>query len=66
LEELGGSTSISLDDRDWVWFSSVHSFVGTVVKNPPARAGDTGDVSLIPGLGKSSGEEMAAHSSILT
>ena len=66
VEEIGGSTSISLDDRDLVWFSSVHSFVGTVVKSLPARAGDAGDVGLIPGLGKSSGEEMATHSSILT
>ena len=28
---------------------------GTVVKNPPANAGDTGDVGLIPGLGRSLG-----------
>ena len=26
-----------------------------MVKNPPANAGDTGDVSLIPGLGRSPG-----------
>ena len=26
-----------------------------VVKNPPANAGDTGDVGLIPGLGRSPG-----------
>ena len=26
--------------------------VSLVVKNPPANAGDTGDVSLIPGLGR--------------
>ena len=39
---------------------------GTVVKNPPANAGDVGDVSLIPGLGRSLEEEMTAHSSILT
>ena len=30
---------------------------GSVVKNPPANAGDTGDVGLIPGSGKSPGEE---------
>ena len=30
---------------------------GTVVKNPPANAGDTRDVSSIPGLGGSPGEE---------
>ena len=28
---------------------------GTVVKNPPANAGDTRDVSSIPGLGRSLG-----------
>ena len=26
---------------------------GTVVKNPPANAGDTGDTGSIPGLGRS-------------
>ena len=25
---------------------------GTVVKNPPANAGDAGDLGLIPGLGR--------------
>ena len=29
---------------------------GSVVKNPPANAGDTGDTGLIPGLGISPGE----------
>ena len=29
---------------------------GAVVKNLPANAGDTGDVGLIPGLGRSPGE----------
>ena len=29
---------------------------GPVVKNPPANAGDTGDVGSIPGLGRSPGE----------
>ena len=28
-----------------------------VVKNPPANAGDTGDVGLIPGLGRCPGGE---------
>ena len=28
---------------------------GSVVKNPPARAGDTGDVGWIPGSGRSPG-----------
>ena len=29
---------------------------GTVLKNPPAHVGDTGDVGFIPGLGRSVGE----------
>ena len=40
----------------------------SVVKNPPANAGDAGDTGSIPGLGRSLGwleEEMATHSSIL-
>ena len=37
-----------------------------MVKNLPADAGDTGDLSLIPGSGRSSEEEIATHSSILT
>ena len=28
---------------------------GSVVKNPPANAGDSGDMGLIPGLGRSPG-----------
>ena len=28
---------------------------GSVVMNPPANAGDTGDVGMIPGLGRSPG-----------
>ena len=36
-----------------------------MVKNPPANAEDTGDVGLVPGLGRSLKEEMAAHSSVL-
>ena len=31
------------------------SLVALVVKNPPANAGDIGDMGLIPGLGKSPG-----------
>ena len=38
---------------------------GSVVKNPPANVGETRDSSSIPGLGRSSGEEMATHFSIL-
>ena len=38
---------------------------GSVVKNPPAKAGDERDESSIPGLGRSPGGGMATHSSIL-
>ena len=38
---------------------------GSVVKNVPANAGDTGDVGSIPGSGRSLEEEMATHASIL-
>ena len=36
-----------------------------VVKNPPAKAGDTSDVGLIPGSGHPLEKEMKTHSSIL-
>ena len=36
-----------------------------MVKNPPANAGDTRNVGLIPGLGGYLEEGMATHSSIL-
>ena len=36
-----------------------------MVKNLPASAGDLRDASLIPTLGRSPGEGMATHSSIL-
>ena len=36
-----------------------------LVKNPPANAEYTRDMGLIPGLGRSLEEEVAAHSSIL-
>ena len=36
-----------------------------MIKYPSANAGDTGDVSSIPGLGRSLEEEVTTHSSIL-
>ena len=38
---------------------------GSVVKDPPASAGDAEDWGLIPGSGRSLEEDMATHSSIL-
>ena len=44
----------------WLFLIACGDFPsGSVVKNPPAKAGDTGDLSSIPG------SEMATHSSIL-
>ena len=37
---------------------------GTLVKNPPANAGDAGDTGSIPGSGSSPGGGNATHSSI--
>ena len=39
--------------------------VCSVVKESACNVGDTGNTGLIPGLGRSPGEEMATHSSIL-
>ena len=50
-------------------FTSVYphqtSQVTVAVKNLPANAGDIGDADLIPELGRSLEEGMAAHSSIV-
>ena len=43
----------------------MYQLIGAVVKTPPANAGDTGDSSSIPGLGRPPGEGMATHSSIV-
>ena len=42
------------------------SQVAPVVKNLPAKAGDTRDLGLIPGWGRSPGGGNGNHSSILT
>ena len=40
----------------WPKYCCLHTIPdGSVVKNPPANAGDAGDVGLIPGLGRSPG-----------
>ena len=39
--------------------------VALVVKNPPANSRDIGNMASIPGSGRSPGEDMATHSSIL-
>ena len=40
---------------------TIFSYGDSVVKNPPANAGETGVAGLIPGREDSLGEEMAAH-----
>ena len=39
--------------EEWMYFNITYFPGGSVVKNPPANAGDAGDVGLIPGLGRS-------------
>ena len=41
------------------------TLVALVVKKPTVNTGDVRDAGLIPGLGRSSGEGIATHSSIL-
>ena len=44
-----------------VWASQVE----LVVKNTPAKAGDTRDIGLVPGSGRPPGGGIATHCSIL-
>ena len=62
-EKEGGRIALELVLGIGTWPSGFPG--GTVVKNPPANAGEARDASLIPGLGRSPGEEMATYSSIL-
>ena len=48
-----------------MWCSGTDFPGGSVVKNPPAKAGDTGDAGSVPVLRRYLGEETATHSSIL-
>ena len=50
---------ICTENKKYLFMGFPHSLVG---KEPACNAGDLG---LIPGLGRSPGEEMATHSSIL-
>ena len=47
------------------YLTSRASQVAPVINNPPASAGDARDVGSILGSGRSPGEEMATHSSLL-
>ena len=45
-----------LDEISWTKLQRMGFPGGSVVKNPSANEGDTGDVGLIPGSGRSLGE----------
>ena len=51
LSLWGASVSSSINGCNYI----IHFPGGAVVKNPSANAGDTGEVGLIPGLGRSPG-----------
>ena len=48
-----------------IFVASMGFLGGSVVKKLPANARDSGDVGLIPGLGRSLAKERMTHSSIL-
>ena len=53
MEGKGQHTSPCRYATGWALRERVVSFLGSsVVKNPPANAGDTGNVGLIPGSGR--------------
>ena len=47
---------LNVDSHDLIYFLLGGFPGGIVVKNPPANSGDTRDMGLIPGLGRSPGE----------
>ena len=52
------STAIPFNNNGYVYRVLTGDLPGgSVVKNTPANAGDTGDASLIPGSGRSCGRE---------
>ena len=48
-----------------MYIQSWASQVALIVKNPPANAGEARNVDLIPGSGRSPGEEMATNTTVL-
>ena len=61
-----GSYSSSTEQKNHAAVGLPEDFPGgTVIKNPPANAGNAGDLGLILGTGTSMEEGMAAHSSVL-
>ena len=54
-QRVFGITLLWVVTPNWVLFVTTNC--GAVLKNPPANAGDAGDVGSIPGLGRSPGEK---------
>ena len=65
LLHLVGSFVLALGLSSCGEWTYLHFPGGSVVKNPPARAGASGDAGLIPESGRSPEKEKATHSSIL-
>ena len=52
-------------NESWQYLTRTEGFPGgSVVKNPPASAGDTGDVGSIPGSGRLPGEGHGNHTPV--
>ena len=62
---LVGSFVLALSLSSCGVWTYLHFPGGSVVKNPPASAGASGDAGLIPESGRSLEKEMATHSNIL-
>ena len=62
---LVGSFVLALSLSSCGLWTYLHFPGGSVVKNPPASAGASGDAGLIPESGRSLEKEMATHSSSL-
>ena len=55
ITKVGECWRKSWDVYDWCPFTDSYLSVVSVLKNPPASAGDAGDVGSIPGSGRSPG-----------
>ena len=64
--ETSNHTLRTFNDEVFTAILKIRAFPdGTVVKNPPANAGDTEDMGSVPGWGRSPGGGMATYSCIL-
>ena len=65
IELASLAISIFQEKRSSALGNPLAFLVGQMVKNPPANSGEAGGTGLILGLGRSPGEGIATHSSIL-